>query len=672
MKTYIHTFSTSEALGVFLQSVEKSQKNTIFISYFSGVLDVNYNKKIINQLLESLPMAVLVGCTSCNQITNEHILNDSIVITFMFFENTTITYYINQNSLSSQNLGENLGKIAHYSQIQLALLLCNSYIKGEELICGFASAAPGVIFTGGVLEDKHLLFVNEKIYSDSTVVVFFKGDTLRVLTNEINNWIGIGPQMTITKSIGRRVYLINDEPVKNLYERYLGAEIVNSKDSTAIEFPLIYSNGEYKIIRVPMQIYDDGSILFSGDFMDGTPVQFAFCNVGGVLEQSNSIFQEITSFEPELIFVFSCITRKPFLGNFQDIETKHLSLIAPIAGFFTKGNFFHELSTREKLFLHNTFSLSLSEKPIIKKLPIENDRNEKILFQSFPFLYTNKVFYNLLKATSEELNDIKNDIELSINNGKKKREEKEKVFYAKSRLTTMGEMTFMLAHQWRQPLMAINAITTLIKLKVASHISNKYNIDECISDLEKNVYSLSNIIDQFSYISHISNRPINTSLTEIAQIIKNNFFDYLLVSGIKLSFVIAHDTDLYIYKNELIQVLMVIIQNAKDVLIERNIMNGEIVICFDVFHKPNYCSITVQDNGGGVINENIDKIFNPYFTTKNNINGSGLGLFIAKTIVERQLIGEITVENNYDGAYFRIEFPVSVKIHSQAEPCILD
>ena len=107
-----------------------------------------------------------------------------------------------------------------------------------------------------------------------------------------------------------------------------------------------------------------------------------------------------------------------------------------------------------------------------------------------------------------------------------------------------------------------------------------------------------------------------------------------------------------LFKNELIQILLNIINNAKDAFIERNIENPLIKISFS--EDENYQNILIEDNANGIDNKIISNIFDPYFSTKTKKNGSGLGLYICKTILEKDNLGTIKVENKNKGALFTI------------------
>ena len=117
------------------------------------------------------------------------------------------------------------------------------------------------------------------------------------------------------------------------------------------------------------------------------------------------------------------------------------------------------------------------------------------------------------------------------------------------------------------------------------------------------------------------------------------------------------DKDLFTYPNELKQVILNIIKNAEDIIVERKISSGKI----DIRAYPNndICVIEIEDNAGGIKEDIIDKIFDPYFTTKNEKNGTGLGLYMSRQIIKDRIKGELLASNGKKGAIFRIELGIN-------------
>ena len=269
------------------------------------------------------------------------------------------------------------------------------------------------------------------------------------------------------------------------------------------------------------------------------------------------------------------------------------------------------------------------------------------------------IFYRdyLLKKLNAQLNEkIKIEIE--------KNEEKNRILIQQSRMASMGEMLENIAHQWRQPLSTISVAASGMEIKKEFSTLSDKEFFEAIDHIKKSTQYLSNTIDDFrSFFS----KNKKTSLIDISDTIEkslelmgNSFLHHKinLVKNLKS----IETTSL---ENELIQVLMNILVNAKDAL--RHTVSAEKYIFIDVEEKDNQIVIQVKDNAGGIDNDIIDKIFEPYFTTKHQFNGTGIGLYMSKLLMEKHLKGELTVknveytfmDNNYKGALFEVILPIS-------------
>jgi len=211
-----------------------------------------------------------------------------------------------------------------------------------------------------------------------------------------------------------------------------------------------------------------------------------------------------------------------------------------------------------------------------------------------------------------------------------------------SRLASMGEMISTIAHQWRQPLNFLSY--SLIYIKQQS--SNK-EIQQTVNDANKQLQYMSDTIENFS---NFYNPSKEIKLFRIAESCKNILkiaSPTLKPFNIKLELQVLNEFNFLGNSNELEQVILNLINNAKDIFLERGIKNPKIKIIID---KP---VLTIIDNGGGVKKEYRDKIFEPYFTTKEN--NDGIGLYIAKTIVETEMRGKLKLVSVEDESRFIIE-----------------
>jgi C4-dicarboxylate-specific signal transduction histidine kinase len=155
---------------------------------------------------------------------------------------------------------------------------------------------------------------------------------------------------------------------------------------------------------------------------------------------------------------------------------------------------------------------------------------------------------------------------------------------------------------------------------------------------------MSQTIDDFRNFYAPTKTKEEFSLAEESQ----KVIDLISFEKIVLELIVIEDTKIFNYKNEYKQVLLNLLTNAKDVLLERNIASPKITI------EVNDLQITVSDNAGGIEHENMQKIFEPYFTTKEQ--GLGIGLYMSKMIIKKNMSGVLSVKNNKDGAVFSLDF----------------
>ena len=243
--------------------------------------------------------------------------------------------------------------------------------------------------------------------------------------------------------------------------------------------------------------------------------------------------------------------------------------------------------------------------------------------------------------------------------------EKEQLLYQQSKMASMGEMIGNIAHQWRQPLSIISTVATGIQLHLEFDNLDKKQAIKDLSSLEKSVQYLSTTIDDFRNFLN----PIDNTITfNIKDIINKNismFGKSFSSNGIEFILDIE-DITVNLNQNELLQVIINILNNSKDALIPKKIDNKYIFISLK--QKDDKAILTIKDNGGGIKDEVLPKIFDAYFTTKHKSQGTGLGLYMSYQIITNKFNGNMSVitsnyvynDTRYTGAEFKIELPIKV------------
>jgi len=245
---------------------------------------------------------------------------------------------------------------------------------------------------------------------------------------------------------------------------------------------------------------------------------------------------------------------------------------------------------------------------------------------------------------------------------KKEIEKQNEFIEQQTRMAQMGEMLSMIAHQWRQPLGSINTNILGIKTKIERGKYNLNNEDEQKEFLDFLNKKHSKIIDYTKFLSETINdfsnffkpdrelekKPLTQPIEKSLSIIKGTLEHYNInvIKDYKTNDIIP------VFHNELMQVYLNILQNSKDNFIERNIKDKEIKIVTET--KNNKYITKIFDNGGGIDEKIINKIFDPYFSTKDERTGTGLGLYMSKTIIETHHKGQLNVRNTEEGICFEI------------------
>jgi len=234
-----------------------------------------------------------------------------------------------------------------------------------------------------------------------------------------------------------------------------------------------------------------------------------------------------------------------------------------------------------------------------------------------------------------------------INQEVEKREEQETILLKQYRMTNMGEMIDSIAHQWRQPLNQTN----MIILSMEDSLDDKEFIEVSLGELTKLTAHMSQTINDFRHLLNDNKEKVSFKiddvLTKVFALMKNNMKDITLVYDREK----CHYT-LKGYQNELIQVFIILFSNTIEAFVQKSIKNREIKI--NTYELNEDLVIEVIDNAGGIKKSNMKKIFDPYFTTKKEINGTGLGLYVAQIMIEENMQGKLEVENYKKGVKFKI------------------
>jgi len=259
----------------------------------------------------------------------------------------------------------------------------------------------------------------------------------------------------------------------------------------------------------------------------------------------------------------------------------------------------------------------------------------------------------LLALQKKQLEEINSSLESRIEKAVAELRKRDSILIQQSRLTAMGEMISNIAHQWRQPLNNIGLIVQGLQLAFKADELSVEELDEDVADTMRILQQISKTIDDFrnffSYEEEASSFIVNDLVARALSLVEPS----LKRSGIRIELDEQPDVTAEGYPNEYVQAFLNIILNARDALLEHQVENP--LVSIHIFKENGRSTVIVRDNGGGVREDVMPKIFDPYFTTKHPDKGTGVGLYMSKMIIEKKMHGTLTARNADGGAEFRID-----------------
>ncbi|MEA3314796.1 MAG: ATP-binding protein [Campylobacterota bacterium] len=254
-----------------------------------------------------------------------------------------------------------------------------------------------------------------------------------------------------------------------------------------------------------------------------------------------------------------------------------------------------------------------------------------------------------------ELKELNDQLEKKVDEGIEKLRDKDELLAQQTKLAAMGEMIGAIAHQWRQPLNALAVQIQFMEDDFEDGLIDKEYLIEYKNENMKLINFMSKTIDDFRNFFRVdkvktvfnAKQKIEETINILSSQLKSNKIDIILD---------GESFNTLGFESEFQQVVLNIINNSKDAILENKIEKGSIKI--DIELDNNIAKILLKDNAGGIPEDIITRIFDPYFTTKEQGKGTGLGLYMSKMIIEDNMGGKIDVINSNIGAVFKIELEI--------------
>ncbi len=668
----LHLYESKHSLQEFIKK-NITNSDTLMIQLFFADSNTQKIETILSTLNTYLPSSHIIGSTTDGSVLNANSLTYETIISFTHFEKSTlkhtlVEFEMQKEEQAAQKIVDTI--LTPKSKVLFIFadgLTCN----GEKLIRAIDAHYPKLVIAGGLAADNAefvstIVCDNSGYSSKGIVALAIESDSLHVNTQFNFDWKPLGKEMKITKCDANRVYEINHISAFETYKKYLGENAAKRLPAVAVEFPLIIKGDKMPIARAALSSHEDGSLSFAGSFHEGQNVQLAIGNAEKIMNSGDHAYHALKDKPIEVIFVYSCMARRRFLQENVNYELHALSQLAPTSGFYTYGEFYTDTKSKELLNQTMTVVTLAEEESSIKK-------NQRHISQSSTIsnaAETLEALTHLVDVTTHEIQDLNISLEHRVSQKTQELEElnsflekkiadevlknrdKDAMMFKQMRLAQMGEMISMIAHQWRQPLSTISAIASSLKLDLILGEIDESVLHQSLDKISKHTGYLSNTIDDFRNFFNPNKlkevRDLDVIIEQAVAIIAASFKQ----KSIQFTQSVHLSKKVEIFSNELMQVLLNILKNAQDAFNDKNIDSP--LISLRAYEDEYESFIEIADNAGGINEEVIEHIFDPYFSTKDEKNGTGLGLYMSKIIIEEHCGGKISVSNTKEGCQFKI------------------
>jgi diguanylate cyclase (GGDEF)-like protein len=421
MKNFTFDFIKPEEVLGKLDGESLDSPQTL-IQLFCTSTDVKELKNIQKFFADTFPSSFIIGTTSDGIINGSEVYTDKkSIVTFTQFNQTrlesTLIEYINTFN-NSYETGVSIAQKLISKDTKLIISFTDGLnTNGEEYAKGISSVSSDVILSGGLAGDngkllKTYVFTNREMTDNGVVGVSLSATALNVTTNYSFDWLPVGKELTVTKAVNNRVYEIDGMSAVDIYSKYMGHALAAKLPQVGIEFPLIFEVDGVLIGRAVLLKHEDGSLTFAGNIKEGTKVRFGVGDIEDILKNTNYTTRKMLSkinYNPEAVFVYSCMARRRFMKEYIFDELDILSSIGKVSGFFTYGEFYHEGKSNQ--LLNETMTmLVLSEEK--NSLPIL-DYKENVPEYEFN-IDAHHVMAHLANTVSRELEELNYSLEKRI------------------------------------------------------------------------------------------------------------------------------------------------------------------------------------------------------------------------------------------------------------------
>lgn len=411
-------------LKQFLSSAELREDSksalSILVQIYTASTDELWLQVVAKEIETIYPSAKIVGATSTGEIFKGQSLLGQTIVTFSFFQTTTVHSFVIECSAGEElEVGRRLRLAIDDigGAISAAMLLTTPHnIDSNKVILSLNyPLLPFDVFGGGsgdYTNTKSLVIFGSTIYSAAGIVVAFESPDFRVEMTAYLGWNPMSIEMTATSASGSVIQTIDKRPAFEVYQRYLDIQDDKNFFSNAIGFPLLAYRDDQIIARVPVAVGPNGALIFISDVMEGEKFRLGFADPEFLRNSLIAVQRKMEAFEPEAILLFTCGCRRWVLREDAEAETIPFEAIAPTAGFYTTGEFCNQGG---KLFMLNLAFVAVGMRegpPKMKSAQSKNPINtikatpEDVFASSHTVVISRLLhFINVINAELEQANN---------------------------------------------------------------------------------------------------------------------------------------------------------------------------------------------------------------------------------------------------------------------------
>ena len=631
MKTFNYTLNDKALDSTIDFSLFKEEK-TILIQIFCGEKKEEL-EKIVKIITKELPQAICIGSSTDGEINNATITTLKTVIAITTFEKTSLKIaYVNEED-SFTNGKELATQLCSEDTKLLITFTDGANTNGEEFLNGISFVNNKVIISGGMAGDnahftQTFISCQNIILTQGAVGVSLNSDKLKVCNAYNFNWSPIGIEHTIEEVVGNRVYKISGLTPLDFYEKYLGEYVARSLPATGIEFPLIVQKNNIPIARAVIAKHSDGSLSFAGNLHKGDIVKLGFGNVELIMSNPlKSLFTKCCIKDTETFFIYACMARRRYMPDLMDIEIKPFSKIAPTAGFFTYGEFYHNCGNNE--LLNQTLTIiALSEND---EANYEADPTEYIEDRDLTdHAKSLQALTHLIQQSSSDYNIQSQELE----NGN---------IYAQNLIASQKQFLKHAVHETNTPLSVIMGNIEMFEMEYGK---NKY-----LSNIEVAMKNIFSIYDDLSYLVKKDQVNQATHKIDLVDFVRARI-DFFSSSAlrVKSNFLFKTKRNKIILNFNEIKLQRIVDNNLTNA-IKYTLPNETIIIKLEM--NNNDCDFIIESRSVQILDP--QKIFEEYYREEVSKDGFGLGLNLVKRICSEENVG-IKLESGENWASFTYTF----------------